>query len=112
MPEQPPKSVEKLADHIQELESLIEAKKGPGASPGMQVPILDDVVEPDAGARPTAAPEFDAAAIESRLLRRLDAELAELTTVIRDVVRRCIREELAPGARETPSIPEKPRSDG
>lgn len=102
MAEQPPKSVEKLAAHINELDSLIDARKASRPAPGAQVPILDEVVEPAAGPATGPGAEPDAAALESRLLRRLDTELSELATVIREIVRRCIREELAPGARDRP----------
>jgi hypothetical protein len=102
MPEQPPKSVEKLADHINELESLIGATKASRPAAGAQVPILDDLVEPASGPAAAAAPAPDPATFEDRLLRRLDTELAELATVIREIVRRCVREELATGARPPP----------
>jgi len=101
MPEQPPKAVEKLADHINELESLIDARKAAGGSTA-PIPILDDVVEP--GADSAAAPVEPAAGteLEQRLLRRVDAELGELSQVIREVIRRCIRDELARGSDSSP----------
>jgi len=110
MPEQPPKAVEKLADHINELESLIDARKTAGGAPGAQVPILDDVVEPAVALQPQAGKEPDAAGLEDRLLRRVDTELADLAQVVREIIRRCIREELAPGARDRPPAAGKPGS--
>ncbi|HEY7840001.1 MAG TPA: hypothetical protein VIC61_00410 [Gammaproteobacteria bacterium] len=107
MPERPPKPVA-LTDHINELEALIDARKPP--VPGAQVPILDDVVEPVPGGADGNGPGPDSAALESRLLRRLDTELAELATVIREIVRRCIREELAPDVHDRPP-PAKPGDD-
>jgi hypothetical protein len=107
MPERPPKPVA-LADHINELEALIDARKPP--APGAQVPILDDVVEPAPDGAHRAGPGPDTAAIENRLLRRLDTELAELATVIREIVRRCIREELGPGRRDP--APGADKTDG
>jgi hypothetical protein len=96
MPERPPKTVDKLADHINELESLIDAKKAP-ATDGRRVPILDDLVEPETASDDEAGAEPAASELENRLLRRVDAELAELAAVIREIIRRCIREELGPG---------------
>ena len=104
MPEQPPKTVEKLADHINELESLIDARKTAASAPDNRVPILDDVVGPDADAEIPAV----TATLEDRLLRRVEAELAELGQVVRQIIRRCIREEFARGPGDDPSTPNKP----
>lgn len=110
MPEQPPRSVQKLADHIDELESLIGAARGAPAP--AQVPILDDLVEAAAPEdAPVSAAEPAAAQwpvdLEQRLLRRVDAELAELGGVIREVLRHCIREELAAAGRRAPPAKEE-----
>ena len=112
MPEQPPKSVEKLADDINELESLIAAKKGAAHPAGSQVPILDDVVEADAA--PDSSPARDASPVEleERLLRRLDAELAELAVVIREIMRRCVREELRADAEDRTPAEDKSEPAG
>jgi hypothetical protein len=96
MAEQPPKAVEQLADDINELESLIAAAKAPAAQ--APIPILDDVVVPAVHEENEAAGRPGAEELENRLLRRVDAELGELAQVIREIIRRCIREELGPKA--------------
>jgi hypothetical protein len=112
MPEQPPKSVEKLADDINELESLIDGRKTAGAAPAAPVPILDDLVEAAAAAAEPAGAGVDAAALEQRLLRRVDAELSDLANVIREVVRRCIQEELEAAGRGHPPPAGKSEAGG
>ena len=107
MPERPPKSAGNLTDHINELESLIAAGKTP-RTPGARVPILDDVVEPGEA----AAPGTGADGLEERLLRRVDSELADLAVAIREVIRRCIREELASATRDdTPAADRSESAD-
>jgi hypothetical protein len=103
VPERPPAPVDRLTDHIDELESLI----GNGSAPqqgSRDIPVLDDVVEPgDAPVQDN--PPAGHAELEERLLSRLEAELADLVHVVLEVARRCVREELArhssgqPGAR-------------
>lgn len=112
MPEQPPKSVEKLTDDINELESLIAAKKTAARPSGPQVPILDDVVEDDAASGTSPAPDAFPAELEERLLRRLDAELAELAVIIREIIRRCVREELRADAEDRKSAADKSEPAG
>ena len=108
-PDKPNDPAPTLTDTLQELEHLI-----PGQNGAAPVPVLDDLVEPGDLAEPdepdTAAHNLDE--LEQRLQRRLDAELADLTGVLKDVIRRCVSEELSarspepgPGHSEAPSEP-------
>jgi len=106
MPEQPSKAAGNLAEHINELESLIDTRK-PAAS-AAAIPILDDVVEPGIAPDAEPLPAAETPDLEARLLRRVDAELADLGRVIRDIIHRCIREELDRGTGDQPQARDKP----
>lgn len=119
-PDKPPPRT--LVEHIDELESLL-GDQVPGrdtdADPQgeARIPILDEVVEPqDVPARsdPEAALEpRQLVEISRRLQQRIDRELNELADVIRNVVKRCIQEELRSGlppvSRKSQATSDKPQ---
>lgn len=85
---------------IDELESLLAEARRSQAQPEHAIPVLDEEVGATPAA-PAAAPAGDEpltprqlADLSQRLQQRVDAELEELADVIRNVVKRCILEEL------------------
>ena len=106
MADRPGGSIDRLGHHIDELESLIAGGKEAHPATG-EIPVLDEVVEPGTAvpAAPDAAATPDMAALEERLLRRLDAELSDFMGVVQEVVRRCVQEELKAAAGTDPRTP-------
>jgi hypothetical protein len=103
VPDRPPQPVDRLQDHIDELESLIRSGNAPAQDP-RSIPVLDDVVDAEDIPAPEAAPAGDPDP-EERVMRRLEAELTDLVQVFLDVAKRCIREELG-----KPPEPPDPRT--
>jgi hypothetical protein len=90
---------------IDELEALLAAARRNQATPEAAIPVLDDEVPgptPVIGPAPAApAPGSEErltprqlVELGQRLQQRLDSELEELADVIRNVVKRCLLEEL------------------
>ena len=102
-----------LDQQIDELDALIPERDGRQMTDRLQVPVLDEPAEPD-DATPPAAPDApphltprQLVGLSQRLQQRIDAELGDLTEILRGVLRRCIQEELR---RELPPAPGRPES--
>lgn len=96
-----------LHEDLEELESLLAGQERPAAGDNgggqapREIPVLDELAGPDdyskaepAAASPGRIDPRQLAEIGRRLEQRLESELAELTGVLRGVVKRCILEEL------------------
>jgi len=120
--DKPETQPESLRSRLDELESLLGDEEPSGSAvPRANLPVLDDVVEP---ATSEGGPEYrsDAdqlAELAERLEQRLCAELESLVGVLKDVVRRQIKQELHDTLRResdtaeqaVPPAPDRPDPD-